>query len=90
MNSEDYRGYTIYNNGQLYFISRGSLLETSTRKPFNSLKEAKSKIDEIIGSQIIKDNSFIEFMFRDNYIDNEGKKHYSDTYSESIESRSRI
>lgn len=88
MSSEYYKGYRIYNkDNSLYFISRGSLIEESTRKPAKSLEEAKMKIDSIVNTQTIKDNSFIEFMFRDTYIDTKGNKRYSDTYSENISSR---
>lgn len=90
MPSEEYRGYTIYNkDNSLFFVSRGSLLEESKVKPTTTIEEAKTKIDNYIEKQNIKDNSFIEFMFRDSYVDEEGKKHYSDTYSENIKSKTK-
>ena len=93
MPSEEYRGYTIYeyNQGEnpLYFISRGSLLETSTFKPTNSKLEAQTKIDELITNQSIRQNSFIEFMFRDAYQNENGNKQFSTSYSEDVKSNSR-
>ena len=93
MPSEDYRGYTIYkyeqNEKSLYFTSRGSLLETSKTKPTSSLEEAKHKIDEKLKLQDLRSNSFIEFMFKDSYIE-DGKKVFTDSFSEDIKSSTYI
>lgn len=94
MTSEEYKGYTIYSydsdSGPMFFISRGSLLETSKRKPFQSLKEAKFHIDESIKEQILNRNSFIEFMFRDSYTDEKGNKQYVYEDNENITSKSYV
>lgn len=86
MNTTDYRGYTIYEQGlpdgnKRYYISRGTMVEGSLSNAFSSQNEAKAIIDSSLNKQHLRKNSLVEFKFRDHYVDSDGNSHWDNSLS---------
>lgn len=86
MPEEQYRGYTVYGSNGEFFISRGTLTESSLSKKYETSDEAKLAIDSTINNQPLIKNSLVEFKFRETYDDN-GTKKYIESFPEKIQSR---
>lgn len=87
MTETKYKGYNIYQDGNNYFISRGTLTESSLSNKYATIEGAKGSIDKLIGNQVISKNSLAEFKFRDSYTDKNGNKHFIESFSERILSK---
>ena len=90
MPESKYKGYNIYKDKDGYFISRGTLTESSVSRKYNSEIEAKTNIDIIISKQPIYKNSLIEFKFRESYTDEKGNKQYIEYVPEKIQSKTNF
>lgn len=90
MPESKYRGYNIYQGTDGYFISRGTLTESSISKKYNSVEEAKNSIDTLINKQPINKNSLIEFKFRESYKDKNGNIKYIESFSERVQSKTNF
>lgn len=90
MPEQKYKGYIIYQGNDGYFISRGTLVESSLSKKYTSLEEAKLNIDSLISKQPIHKNSLSEFKFRETYKDKDGNKQYIEEFTEKLQSKTNF
>ena len=90
MPSQKYRGYNIYDNDGVFFISRGTLTESNMSRKYSSVDEAKVDIEKIIEKQFLTKNSLIEFKLRESYTNSNGEKQYIESFPAKLISKTNF